>query len=92
MRSATPICEGVRPFFASLQMWLNTPSGFIFTQVGGSRRYGIADAAMPLPFVVVVVVAVVVDVVVVVALVAIVLVVVVVVAAVMWAGCLGWPV
>merc|ERR1719213_531740 len=48
-RRVTPICEGVRPFFASLQMWSDTSSGFIFSHVGGLRRYGRAEDEMPLP-------------------------------------------
>merc|ERR550514_974745 len=48
-RRVTPICEGVRPFLASLQMWSVTSSGFIFNHVGGRRRYGVAEEAIPLP-------------------------------------------
>eukprot|EP00401_Gymnodinium_catenatum_P034301 CAMPEP_0117491980 /NCGR_PEP_ID=MMETSP0784-20121206/18348_1 /TAXON_ID=39447 /ORGANISM="" /LENGTH=75 /DNA_ID=CAMNT_0005286791 /DNA_START=242 /DNA_END=469 /DNA_ORIENTATION=- len=48
-RNVTPICDGVRPFFASLQMWSQTSSVFIFSHVGARRRYGTADDEMPLP-------------------------------------------
>merc|ERR1719382_1996750 len=48
-RKVTPICDGVKPFLASLQMWSQTSSVFIFTQVGGLRRYGRAELEMPLP-------------------------------------------
>merc|ERR1719324_1431413 len=48
-RSVTPICEGVRPFLASFAMWSLTSSGFIFSQEGGLRRYGVAEELMPLP-------------------------------------------
>eukprot|EP00404_Azadinium_spinosum_P018284 CAMPEP_0180501164 /NCGR_PEP_ID=MMETSP1036_2-20121128/44741_1 /TAXON_ID=632150 /ORGANISM="Azadinium spinosum, Strain 3D9" /LENGTH=55 /DNA_ID=CAMNT_0022509883 /DNA_START=21 /DNA_END=185 /DNA_ORIENTATION=+ len=48
-RSVTPICDGVRPFLASLQMWSHTSSVFIFNQVGALRRYGSAEDEMPLP-------------------------------------------
>ena len=48
-RRVTPICEGVKPFLASLQIWSLTSSVFIFTHVGARRRYGTADDEMPLP-------------------------------------------
>merc|ERR1719324_2230547 len=48
-RRVTPIWDGVRPFFASLEMCSTQSSGFILTQVGGLRRYGVADELMPLP-------------------------------------------
>merc|ERR1719453_920029 len=45
-RSVTPICDGVRPFLASLQMWSQTSSDFIFNHDGAFRRYGVADDEM----------------------------------------------
>ena len=48
-RRTTPICEGVAPFFASLQIWSTTCSGVVLSQAGGVREYGIALAEMPFP-------------------------------------------
>ena len=47
--NTTPICDGVAPFFASLQMLSTTCSGVLLNQVGTEREYGIAEALMPLP-------------------------------------------
>ena len=47
--STTPICDGVAPFLASLQIWSTTCSGVIFSHEGGVREYGMAEAEMPLP-------------------------------------------
>lgn len=47
--NTTPICEGVAPFFASLQIWSTTCSGVVLSHAGGVREYGIALALMPLP-------------------------------------------
>ena len=46
-RRLTPIAEGVRPFFASLQTWSMTSAGFCLNQDGGVRRYGRALFEMP---------------------------------------------
>jgi hypothetical protein len=48
-RNTTPICDGVAPFFASLQMLSTTWSGVLLNHVGTEREYGIAEALMPLP-------------------------------------------
>merc|ERR1719502_1800237 len=48
-RRMTPICEGVRPFFASLQTCSTTSEGEVFSHEGGVRRYGRADLEIPLP-------------------------------------------
>ena len=44
----TPICDGVRPFFASLVMWSMISSAVTLSHDGGVRRYGSADFEMPL--------------------------------------------
>ena len=43
----TPICEGVRPFLASLVTWSPTSAGVVFSHDGGVRRYGRADLEIP---------------------------------------------
>ena len=43
----TPICDGVRPFFASLDTCSTTSDGEVFNHDGGVRRYGRADLEMP---------------------------------------------
>eukprot|EP00966_Prymnesium_polylepis_P313747 7250223-Prymnesium_polylepis.1 len=47
-RRMTPICEGVRPFFASLETCSTTSLGLTFSHEGGVRRYGRADLEIPL--------------------------------------------
>ena len=47
-RKMTPICEGVRPFFASFVTCSRTSLGDVFSHDGGVRRYGSADFEMPL--------------------------------------------
>ena len=47
-RRITPICEGVRPFLASLVTWSRTSVGEVFSHDGGVRRYGRADLEIPL--------------------------------------------
>lgn len=37
-RRTTPICDGVTPFFASLQMLSTTCSGVLLNQVGTARE------------------------------------------------------
>ena len=46
-RRITPICDGVRPFFASLVIWSTTSDGEVFSHEGGVRRYGRADLEIP---------------------------------------------
>jgi hypothetical protein len=46
-RRTTPICEGVRPFFASLDTCSTTSLGLTFNHEGGVRRYGRADLEIP---------------------------------------------
>ena len=48
-RRMTPICDGVSPFFDILQIWSHTSDGSRLSQLGGARRYGMAEADMPLP-------------------------------------------
>lgn len=48
-RRTTPICDGVAPFRASLQMLSTTVSGVDLNQVGTDREYGIAEALIPFP-------------------------------------------
>ena len=43
----TPICDGVRPFFASLVMWSMISSAVTLSHDGGVRRYGRALLEMP---------------------------------------------
>ena len=42
-RRATPICEGVAPLRASLQIWSTTCSGVVLSHAGGVREYGTAE-------------------------------------------------
>lgn len=37
-RRTTPICEGVAPFFASLQIWSTTWSGVVLSHAGAERE------------------------------------------------------
>ena len=37
-RRITPICDGVRPFLDSLQIWSQTSLGSRLSQPGGARR------------------------------------------------------
>ena len=46
-RRITPICDGVRPFFASLVMWSMISSAVTLSHDGGVRRYGRALLEMP---------------------------------------------
>jgi hypothetical protein len=48
-RSSTPICEGVRPFLASLQICSVSSLEPSFSHDGGVRLYGSALSLMPLP-------------------------------------------
>ena len=47
-RRMTPICEGTRPFLASLQTCSTTSDGDVLSHEGGVRRYGRADLEIPL--------------------------------------------
>ena len=47
-RKMTPICEGARPFLASLQTCSTTSEGEVLSHEGGVRRYGRADFEIPL--------------------------------------------
>ena len=47
--STTPICDGVAPFLASLQICSTTLSGVDLNQVGTEREYGMAEAEIPFP-------------------------------------------
>ena len=42
-RRATPICDGVAPLRASLQIWSTTCSGVVLSHAGGVREYGTAE-------------------------------------------------
>ena len=48
-RRSTPICDGVRPFLASLVTCSRTSAGEVFevSHDGGVRRYGSADLEIP---------------------------------------------
>ena len=46
-RRMTPICDGVRPFLASLVTCSRTSVGEVLSQDGGVRRYGSADLEIP---------------------------------------------
>ena len=48
-RRTTPICDGVAPFRASLQIWSTIWSGEVLNHAGGVREYGMAEAEIPFP-------------------------------------------
>jgi hypothetical protein len=46
-RRTTPICDGVRPFFASLQVRSVISSVLVLSHVGALREYGMEEPEMP---------------------------------------------
>eukprot|EP01043_Picozoa_sp_COSAG02_P020925 COSAG02_NODE_1047_length_14982_cov_4.007929_6_plen_180_part_00 len=48
-RRRTPICDGVRPFFDSLQILSQTSCDSDLHQLAFPRRYGMAEADIPFP-------------------------------------------